>query len=104
MSTASIWRGVIPAITTPFHADGSIDYDFLARHAQQLIDAGCTGIVPLGSLGEAATLSFEDKLAILRTLTAALKGRAPVIPASPRCRPTRPFAWLRKRRRSAAPA
>ncbi|ROU07810.1 dihydrodipicolinate synthase family protein [Lysobacter enzymogenes] len=80
MSTASIWRGVIPAITTPFHADGAIDHDFLARHARELIDAGCTGIVPLGSLGEAATLSFDDKLAILRTLVAALDGRAPVIP------------------------
>lgn len=79
MSTASIWRGVIPAITTPFHADGAIDHDFLARHARQMIDAGCTGIVALGSLGEAATLSFEDKLAILRTLVGALDGRAPVI-------------------------
>lgn len=80
MSNAPFWRGVIPAITTPFHADGSIDHEFLARHANALIDAGCVGIVPLGSLGEAATLSFEDKLAILRTLVSALAGRAPVIP------------------------
>lgn len=80
MSNAPFWRGVIPAITTPFRADGSIDHDFLARHANTLIDAGCIGIVPLGSLGEAATLSFEDKLAILRTLVDALEGRAPVIP------------------------
>lgn len=80
MSNASFWRGVIPAITTPFHADGAIDHAFLAQHARTLIDAGCVGIVPLGSLGEAATLSFEDKLAILRTLVQALDGRAPVIP------------------------
>jgi len=80
MSNASIWRGVIPAITTPFTADGQVDHDFLAKHANQLIDAGCTGIVPLGSLGEAATLSFEEKLAIIRTLVQALNGRAPVIP------------------------
>ena len=80
MSTASIWRGVIPAITTPFTTDGQVDHAFLAKHANQLIDAGCTGIVPLGSLGEAATLSFEEKLAIIRTLVQALNGRAPVIP------------------------
>lgn len=80
MSNASFWRGVIPAITTPFRADGAIDHAFLAEHARTLIDAGCVGIVPLGSLGEAATLSFEDKLAILRTLVQALDGRAPVIP------------------------
>jgi 1-pyrroline-4-hydroxy-2-carboxylate deaminase len=80
MSNASLWHGVLPAITTPFTADDQVDHAFLASHAQQLIDAGCKGIVPLGSLGEAATLSFEEKLAILSTLVKALDGRAPVIP------------------------
>ena len=80
MSNTSIWRGVIPATTTPFGADGQIDHAFLAEHARKLIDAGCTGVVPLGSLGEAATLSFDEKLAILRTLVTTLGDRAPVIP------------------------
>ena len=80
MSNASFWRGVVPAITTPFKADGTVDHAFLARHANQLIDAGCTGIVPLGSLGEGATLSFDEKLAIIATLVEALGDRAPVIP------------------------
>ncbi|MBE1161879.1 dihydrodipicolinate synthase family protein [Dyella acidiphila] len=80
MSTTSMWHGVLPAITTPFTADGKVDHAFLAKHALQLIDAGCKGIVPLGSLGEAATLSFDEKLDILRTLVKALDGRAPVIP------------------------
>ncbi|MFK2877300.1 dihydrodipicolinate synthase family protein [Rhodanobacter hydrolyticus] len=80
MSNASIWHGVIPAITTPFAADGQVDHAFLAEHARTLIDSGCKGIVPLGSLGEAATLTFDEKLAIIRTLVKALDGRAPVIP------------------------
>lgn len=80
MSKTSIWRGVIPAITTPFTASGEVDHDFLARHAVQMIDAGCTGIVALGSLGEVATLTFDEKLAVLRTLVRALGDRAPVIP------------------------
>jgi 4-hydroxy-tetrahydrodipicolinate synthase len=80
MSNAPFWRGVVPAITTPFTADGAVDHAFLAKHANQLIDAGCTGIVPLGSLGEGATLSFDEKLAIVRTLVEALGDRAPVIP------------------------
>lgn len=80
MSNASLWRGVIPAITTPFTADGQVDHAFLAEHALALINSGCKGIVPLGSLGEAATLSFDEKLAIIRTLVKALDGRAPVIP------------------------
>jgi len=80
MSNASLWHGVIPAITTTFTADGKVDHDFLATHARTLIDSGCKGIVPLGSLGEAATLTFDEKLAIIRTLVKALDGRAPVIP------------------------
>ncbi|MBS0214877.1 MAG: dihydrodipicolinate synthase family protein [Proteobacteria bacterium] len=80
MSKSSFWRGVVPAITTPFTADGAVDHAFLARHANELVDAGCTGIVPLGSLGEGATLSFDEKLAIVKTLVAAIGNRAAVIP------------------------
>ncbi|MFC6838979.1 dihydrodipicolinate synthase family protein [Xanthomonas theicola] len=80
MSKASFWYGVLPAITTPFDADGGIDHAFLAKHAQFMVDAGCTAIVPLGSLGEAATLGFDDKVAILKTLVQALDGRIPVVP------------------------
>ena len=74
------WNGVLPAITTPFKVDDTVDHDFLARHARILIDAGCRGIVPLGSLGETATLTFDEKRAVIRTLVSALQGRAPVVP------------------------
>lgn len=80
MSNASFWRGVLPAITTPFAADGDVDHVFLAEHARRLVDAGSTGIVPLGSLGEGATLGFEEKVAIVRTLVAAVGDRVPVVP------------------------
>lgn len=80
MSNATFWKGVLPAITTPFNADGSVDHEFLARHAGQLVDAGCTAIVPLGSLGEAATLSFDEKVAIIETLVKAVGARVPVVP------------------------
>ena len=73
------WNGVMPAITTPFTADGDVDHDFLARHALWMIEAGCTGIVALGSLGEAATLSVPEKLDVLRTLAKALNGRVPLV-------------------------
>jgi 4-hydroxy-tetrahydrodipicolinate synthase len=73
------WRSVIPAITTPFREDGSVDHGFLARHSAWLIDNGCTGIVALGSLGEGATLSFEEKIAILRTAVNAIGDRAPIV-------------------------
>src|ERR1700761_4265508 len=73
------WNGVMPAITTPFAADGEVDHDFLARHALWMIEAGCTGIVALGSLGEAGTLSVPEKLDVLRTLAKALDGRVPLV-------------------------
>jgi 4-hydroxy-tetrahydrodipicolinate synthase len=73
------WRGVLPAITTPFNPHGSVDHAFLAEHARWLIAEGCLGLVPLGSLGEGATLSFEEKRAVLDTVIGALNGRAPVI-------------------------
>ena len=74
------FRGVMTAITTPFNDDLTVDHDFLAKHANWLVDHGCTGIVPLGSLGEGNTLQFDEKLAIVETCVAALDGRAPVMP------------------------
>ncbi|MEQ1631815.1 MAG: dihydrodipicolinate synthase family protein [Planctomycetota bacterium] len=78
MST-SPFRGVMPAITTPFTASGDVDHAFLAEHFVTMQKAGCSGVIPLGSLGEGATLSFDEKVAILRTLVAA-SGGAPVMP------------------------
>ena len=51
------WDGVFPAIFTPFTKDLAVDHERLGAHVNTLIDAGCTGLVPLGSLGEAATLT-----------------------------------------------
>ena len=73
------WNGVMPAITTPFTADGDVDHAFLARHALWMVEAGCTAVVALGSLGEAATLSATEKLDVLRTLVQALGGRVPLV-------------------------
>jgi len=75
----TFWNGVIPALTTPFRADGAVDHAFLARHAGMMMDAGCTGIVGLGSLGETATLTFAEKKAVLETLCAAVGRRGVVV-------------------------
>lgn len=66
------WDGVIPAITTPFRPDLSVDVAFLATHVTWLVDNGCSGVVVCGSLGEAATLSHSEKLEVLRTCRDAL--------------------------------
>ena len=72
------WKGVIPAITTNLQADLSVDHAALAAHCRWMIDSGCTGIVCCGSLGEAQTLTFEEKIAVVRTAVAAVGERAPV--------------------------
>lgn len=73
------WTGVIPAITTPFLEDLSVDHAFFAQHCQWLIQNGCSGLVALGSLGEGATLSFEEKEAVLKTAIAAVGPDVPVV-------------------------
>jgi 1-pyrroline-4-hydroxy-2-carboxylate deaminase len=71
--------GVIPAMTTAFKPDYSVDHAFIAKHAAWLIDNGCSGIVALGSLGESATLQFDEKVAILKTLVTTLGNKMPVV-------------------------
>ncbi|MBL0177602.1 MAG: dihydrodipicolinate synthase family protein [Gemmatimonadetes bacterium] len=77
--TAQQWHGVFPAITTPFGPDGKVDHGFLSGHARRLIASGCRGIVALGSLGEGATLTFDEKVEVLRTLVASVGDRVPVV-------------------------
>ncbi len=74
-----LWEGVIPAITTPFHTDLTVDHDFFAKHCNWLVDNGCKGVVALGSLGEGATLTPGEKATILRTAVRAIGDRAVVV-------------------------
>lgn len=74
-----IWKGVMPAMTTAFNADCSLDPISIAKRAKWMIASGCTGIVALGSLGEAATLTRDEKKKVLETARAAVD--APVIAA-----------------------
>ncbi len=75
------WYGVMPAMTTCLDERLQVDLAFMTAHARWLVDNGCTGIVSLGSLGQAATLTFAEKEAILRNMTAAIGERAPVVAA-----------------------
>src|SRR5882757_6257656 len=75
------WTGVMPAMTTYFDADFKVDHGFIGKHANWLLDNGCTGLVMLGSLGEAATLTFDEKVAILANTAPSVNGRAPVVSA-----------------------
>jgi 4-hydroxy-tetrahydrodipicolinate synthase len=73
------WKGVIPAITTNFDAAGAIDHAALGHHCEWMIRSGCAGIVCCGSLGEAATTTSDEKLAIAATCVRAVGSEAPVV-------------------------
>lgn len=75
------WKGVMPAITTCFKEDLTVDHAFMIEHCRWLLENGCTGIVALGSLGEGATLTFDEKRAILRNCMKAVRRNAPVVGA-----------------------
>jgi 4-hydroxy-tetrahydrodipicolinate synthase len=75
----TFWNGVIPAITTPFRADGSVDHAFLAKHAGMMMEAGCTAIVALGSLGETATLDSDEKAGVLETVVKTIGKRGAAV-------------------------
>ena len=75
------WKGVMPAMTTAFDAQLNVDHAFVARHARWLQVNGCTGIVCLGSLGEAATLTFDEKISVVQTVVGAVSPQTPVVAA-----------------------
>ena len=78
--TLTEFRGVYPAMTTPFHEDGSIDFETLRADAQRLVDAGVDGLVPVGSTGESATLSHDEHIEVVEAVVDAVD--VPVIAGS----------------------
>src|SRR3954468_6235503 len=73
------WKGVLPAVTTNLKPDLAVDHPAFAEHCRWMIDSGCSGIVCCGSLGEAQTLTFEEKIALVRTAVGAVGEGAPVV-------------------------
>jgi 4-hydroxy-tetrahydrodipicolinate synthase len=71
----------MPALTTAFDANLKIDHEFVARHAAWQVENGVSGIIALGSLSESATMTFEEKVAVVDTLVKAVDGKVPVVAA-----------------------
>ncbi|MFI1379477.1 dihydrodipicolinate synthase family protein [Embleya sp. NPDC020886] len=72
--TARPWRGLMVATPLPLHADLSIDYDGFAEHVRGLVEAGCDGVVPNGSLGEYQVLTAEERARVVRVAVEAVGG------------------------------
>ncbi|MFJ6694674.1 dihydrodipicolinate synthase family protein [Streptomyces sp. NPDC091272] len=61
------WRGIMVATTLPFRDDLSVDHDAYGAQVARLLEAGCDGVVPNGSLGEYQTLTDAERARVVRT-------------------------------------
>ena len=73
------WEGVMPAVTTKFTANDSLDLEMFAVNIKAQMDAGVHGIVLGGSLGEASTLTQSEKNTLVRETVKLADGKIPVI-------------------------
>ncbi len=73
-----MFHGTMTALVTPF-SNGKIDEDAFRNHLERQIDAGVNGVIPAGTTGEAATLSFDEHKQVIRIAVEQSAGRVPVI-------------------------
>ncbi|UQA96926.1 dihydrodipicolinate synthase family protein [Streptomyces halobius] len=74
------WRGIMVATALPLRDDLSVDHDAYGDHVRRLLDNGCDGVVPNGSLGEYQTLTDEERARVVRTAVEAAGDGARVMP------------------------
>ena len=70
---------LITAMATPFHEDGSVNYDAVNQLATHLVDTGSDGLLVTGTTGESPTLTHEEKLQLYRAVSEVVGERAQVI-------------------------
>lgn len=73
------WRGVMPAVTTKFTNDDKLDLEMFEVNIKAQLEAGVHGIILGGTLGEASTLSNDEKRILVRETVRIVKGEVPVI-------------------------
>ncbi len=73
------WKGVMPAVTTKFTNDDQLDLKMFAVNIEAQLKAGVEGIILGGTLGEASTLSDDEKRTLVRHTVDIVKGKVPVI-------------------------
>ena len=72
-------RGVLPALVTPLHRDGTVDEPAIQRLVEHVLVGGVHGLLALGSTGEVASLDQAARRTVLGAVVKAAAGRVPVI-------------------------
>lgn len=75
----AIFEGAGVAIVTPFHEDGSVNFERFAELVEFQIENGTDAIIVCGTTGESSTLTHEEHLEVIRFCAETVKGRVPVI-------------------------
>lgn len=75
----SIFKGAGVAIVTPFHEDGSVNYEAFGKQIERQIAGKTDAVIVCGTTGEASTLSHEDHLDVIRYCVEKVNKRIPVI-------------------------
>ena len=70
---------IITALVTPFHEDGSINFDVLPKLIEDLLASHTQGLILAGTTGESPTLTHEEELELFRAVQDIVKGRVPLI-------------------------
>lgn len=78
-------RGVVPAIVTPFAADGNVDLNAAGRLTRWLVDSGVHGIMTTGGTGEFPHLDRHERRELTRVVVQEAAGRVPVIAGTAAC-------------------
>ena len=73
------WKGVMPAVTTKFDKNDRLDLKMFETNISAQLEAGVHGIVLGGTLGEASTLTDDEKRALTKSTVAMVNGRVPVL-------------------------
>ncbi|PTX63023.1 4-hydroxy-tetrahydrodipicolinate synthase [Kordia periserrulae] len=73
------WKGVMPAVTTKFTTNDTLDLEMFAVNIKAQLDAGVHGIILGGTLGEASTLTNDEKRILVREAVRLVNGKIPVI-------------------------
>ena len=73
------WQGVFPALLTPFKSDDSIDFDLFRKNLEVQIEAGVTGAIVSGSLGEASTLTKAEKVELVKYAKSIVAQDFPIV-------------------------
>jgi 2-keto-3-deoxy-L-arabinonate dehydratase len=74
--------GIYPIVNTPFHPDGSVDYDSQERLVDYLLEQGAHGLGLFGNASEGYTLSSPERIELMRRISKRVNGRVPLVASS----------------------